>query len=263
MSPPWLSSSEEEGDDLSADPAFVDSDLDEEDAALRIDYLFTVPLPATSLGQPRDLSLSHTPAPPVHRPPNGSSSASGPAAAASGGRPPGRSSGYGRPGATTDTPPPHLKVGGRSGSGWEAKISTSHYDQTRSRLFYGCQNGDVCFWPLTISGVGSSRYLGSHVGPVTAIVAPKPGDGDLGTAGLVLTSGQDGCMKVWDYQGRVVLAPTVLVQTLYGHSGSVTSMVTSGSYLISGGTDHTVRVWRAVAGRVALMYPWFELQVGA
>ncbi|MEW5314577.1 MAG: hypothetical protein WDW38_006061 [Sanguina aurantia] len=279
MAPPWVPSPvDSEGPDPNSDPAFPDSaDLDnEEDAALRIDHLFTVPLPATSLGQPRVPSLSHMPQPPAsasasiqqQRGALGSGApgstatpaAAAAAAAAAGGRRHARSSGYGRPAATTDALPPHLKGGGRSGGAWEAKISTSHYDVTRSRLFYGCQNGDVCFWPLSTSGAGTSRYLGSHVGPVTCIVAPRPGDGDLGTAGLVLTSGQDGCMKVWDYQGRVVLAPAVLVQTLYGHSGSVTSVVASGGYLVSGGTDHTVRVWRAVAGRGALLYPWFELQ---
>ncbi len=64
-------------------------------------------------------------------------------------------------------------------------------------------------------------------------------------------------------QGKVSMEPTVLVQTLHGHSGTITGLFVYSSHILSSSTDGTVRVWRAVEGRAQLLYPWYNLQVGA
>jgi WD40 repeat protein len=62
-------------------------------------------------------------------------------------------------------------------------------------------------------------------------------------------------------QGKVTKEPTVVVQTLYGHSGTITSLFVQADSIMSSSTDGTVRAWRAVEGRAQLMYPWYDLQV--
>lgn len=61
---------------------------------------------------------------------------------------------------------------------------------------------------------------------------------------------------------QVNLQPTVTVQTLHGHKGTITGIKVHGDHIMSSSTDGSVRVWRAVEGRGQLMYPWFDLQVG-
>lgn len=61
---------------------------------------------------------------------------------------------------------------------------------------------------------------------------------------------------------QVNLQPTVTVQTLHGHKGTITGIEVHGDHIMSSSTDGSVRVWRAVEGRGQLMYPWFDLQVG-
>lgn len=36
------------------------------------------------------------------------------------------------------------------------------YCSTKRRLYYGQSNGELCFWPLSATGTGTSRYVGSH-----------------------------------------------------------------------------------------------------
>lgn len=135
----------------------------------------------------------------------------------------------------------------------EPVVSVCHYDPDRQRLYYGLDNGAVCFWPITQQACNTSRFVGAHKGPVTAIA--------LGKAGLIVTGSVDFAIKIWDYHGKVILDPTVCVQTLHGHAGTVTALVVLGDYLISSSTDNTIKVWRQEEGRGQLVYPWYELQV--
>lgn len=143
----------------------------------------------------------------------------------------------------------------------EPGVNVVHYDKWRSRLYYGLESGVVCFWQLTRSTPGTPRYVGTHKGSVTAICVPAKDATDLGRTGLIVTGSVDSTVKLWDYQGKVQQEPTVLVQTLYGHSGTVTSIVVKGAYLLTGSTDRTIRVWAAGPGRDQVLYPWFEQQV--
>ena len=51
------------------------------------------------------------------------------------------------------------------------------------------------------------------------------------------------------------------MQTLYGHTGTITGLSVHGSYILSSSTDGTVRAWTEVEGRGQLLYPWYDLQV--
>ena len=144
----------------------------------------------------------------------------------------------------------------------QVTITSQTYDPRKRRIYYGLASGDICFFGLDSSGAGSSRYVGSHKGTVTTICTPRESDGVLGPPGLLLSGSADSTIKIWDYQGRVVLEPTVCVQTLYGHGGTITAVHVHSEYIISSSTDKTVRVWKVVEGRGHLVYPWFDLQVG-
>ena len=210
-------------------------------------------------------------------------------------------------GAAKPRPPPGLKA-------LKAPVLTcTQYDASRRRLYYGLDNGDLNFWVLDAAGAGSSRYVGSHAGPITCICTPQPDDGALGKAGLLLSGSVDANIRIWDYQvrqglgfppmhaawvhrtamhmpihgpgvysalmrsalntlfrppfplpraqGRVVQAPTVAVQTLYGHASTITALHVYGNHVLSASTDKSIRAWRRVDGRQHLAYPWFELQV--
>lgn len=195
------------------------SDDEAQEFALEVKKLYTVKVPASSLGQ-RELSTVR---------------AGVPASVAGAGLQP---------------------------RGKDPSVTCVHYDAWKRRLFYGLDSGACCFWNITRLSAGTSRYVGSHKGPVSAICSVRRDDSsDLGRCGLIVTGSVDMSIKLWDYQGKVTLDPTVCVQTLYGHSGTITALVLKGGYILSSSTDKTIRVWRPGPGREQLMYPWYELQV--
>lgn len=75
---------------------------------------------------------------------------------------------------------------------------------------------------------------------------------------LLLTGSADRCIKVWDPRKGNPIEPSILVQTLYKHTGTVTALVACGDHIVSGSVDRTVRLWKAVDGCRALMYPPLE-----
>jgi hypothetical protein len=115
-----------------------------------------------------------------------------------------------------------------------ASVSTFYYHPPSKRLFVGLDDGELCFWKLASDGSGSCHAVGSHKGAISSICIPASTDGDLGASGLILSGSYDATVKIWDYQGKIKLSPTISVQTLYGHGGTITCMVTNGEYLITG-----------------------------
>ena len=51
------------------------------------------------------------------------------------------------------------------------------------------------------------------------------------------------------------------IQTLAGHSGTITALVHKGQFVLSSSTDCTVRLWKAAPGRGMMAHPWFVEQV--
>jgi WD40 repeat protein len=78
------------------------------------------------------------------------------------------------------------------------------------------------------------------------------------TTPLLLSGSADRCIKVWDPRKGTIIEPPVLIQTLYRHTGTITALATYGDFVVSGGTDVSVRLWRCAEGREQLLYPVFE-----
>lgn len=75
---------------------------------------------------------------------------------------------------------------------------------------------------------------------------------------LLLSGSADRCIKIWNPNRGNAISPSVLVQTLYRHEGTVTVLATCADHIISGSTDNTVRLWRCSENCQALLYPPFE-----
>lgn len=88
-----------------------------------------------------------------------------------------------------------------------------------------------------------------HVGTVTSVVYDP-------IAKLLFSSSGDRTVRVWDIFERD--ASKVLVQTLYGHKKTVTSVVSHfGKQLFTAGTDGEVIVWSEDEGRHAFKYNYY------
>ncbi len=75
-------------------------------------------------------------------------------------------------------------------------------------------------------------------------------------SGLLISTSADRTIKVWDPWQRDV--SNSCIQTLVGHSGSVTCSTFHDEAIISGSSDQTIRIWRPDTGRSLLLYPWFR-----
>lgn len=75
---------------------------------------------------------------------------------------------------------------------------------------------------------------------------------------LLLSGSADRCIKIWNPERGNAISPSVLVQTLFRHGGTVTALATYADHIVSGSTDNTVRLWRCSENCQALLYPPFE-----
>ncbi len=69
-------------------------------------------------------------------------------------------------------------------------------------------------------------------------------------------------LKVWQWEGKVMQAHGVCLQTLVGHNGCITCLTVLDANLISGGRDGTVRLWRVRATFFSLFFTGSTLQEG-
>lgn len=140
-------------------------------------------------------------------------------------------------------------------------LSAVSYLPEKRHLYAGIDTGELRLWDFS-AGARKQAWLliGSHKGSVTCVLAVKPASKIDAAAGLVLTGSADSSIKLWDVKLRVQESH-VCVQTLVGHTGTVTSLVHKGACVLSSSTDCTIRIWKAVQGRGMLIYPWFEPQV--
>ena len=97
----------------------------------------------------------------------------------------------------------------------------------------GGLDGTLRIWSLP-DGAAVGEPRSAHAGAINAI-AVAISDGRT----IAVTAGADGDIRVWDpYQ------PTAIAVSLAGHVGAAGSVAVSGSTIVSGGADGTVRVWR-------------------
>lgn len=140
-------------------------------------------------------------------------------------------------------------------------LSAVFYLPEKRHLYAGIDTGELRLWDFNAGSRKQAWLLvGSHKGSITCVIAVKPASTIDAAAGLVLTGSADSSIKLWDVKLRVQESH-VCVQTLVGHTGTVTSLVQKGACILSSSTDCTIRIWKAVQGRGMLIYPWFEPQV--
>ncbi|KAL3145424.1 hypothetical protein ABBQ38_001669 [Trebouxia sp. C0009 RCD-2024] len=139
-------------------------------------------------------------------------------------------------------------------------LSAVFYLPEKRHLYAGIDTGELRLWDFNAGSRKQAWLLvGSHKGSITCVIAVKPASTIDAAAGLVLTGSADSSIKLWDVKLRVQESH-VCVQTLVGHTGTVTSLVQKGACILSSSTDCTIRIWKAVQGRGMLIYPWFEPQ---
>ena len=141
------------------------------------------------------------------------------------------------------------------------KLTAISYLPDKRDLYVGIDTGELRLWDFSVGARKQAWLLiGSHKGSITSVAAISASSRVNAAAGLILSGSADASIKVWDVKLRVQ-ETHVCVQTLVGHSGTVTSLVHRGACILSSSTDCTVRIWKAIEGRGMLKYPWFEPQV--
>ena len=140
-------------------------------------------------------------------------------------------------------------------------LSSVYYFAEKQHLYAGIDSGELRLWEFR-AGARQQAWLliGAHKGSISSVLAVNSISRIDAAAGLVLTGSADASIKIWDVKLRVQ-ETHVCVQTLVGHTGTVTSIVHRGSCILSSSTDCTIRIWKAVEGRSMMAYPWFEPHV--
>lgn len=143
------------------------------------------------------------------------------------------------------------------------RLSAISYLADKRHLYAGVDTGELRLWDFSIGARKQAWLLiGSHKGSITSVLAVSSSSRINAAAGLVLTGSADASIKVWDIKLRVQ-ETHVCIQTLVGHTGTVTGLVHKGQCILSSSTDCTIRIWKAAEGRGMLAYPWFEPLVSA
>ncbi len=137
------------------------------------------------------------------------------------------------------------------------KIST-HFDH----LYVGTENGKIFYFPLQSHqiphGIRPVELCKTenhcHSAEVTCIVySDNRRFTNASNNGLLFTGGLDRCVKVWN------CATNSLVQTLFGHSGAIHSIVDGNDgTILSCSEDGSLRVWSPQRGRAMMLSPFFE-----
>ena len=141
------------------------------------------------------------------------------------------------------------------------KLSAIFYLAEKQRLYAGIDSGELRLWDFSAPARRQAWLLiGVHKGSISSVCAPSTRSRIDAAAGLVLTGSADASIKVWDVKLQVQ-ETHVCVQTLVGHTGTVTALVHKSSCILSSSTDCTIRIWKAVEGRSMMAYPWFEPHV--
>jgi WD40 repeat protein len=127
-------------------------------------------------------------------------------------------------------------------------------DTEHGHLYLGQSSGGVVLLSLQDLGTHKPRLLGSHGGRVTDIcIYPA-------SPVLVASCSADTTIKLWTNEPKALHSTKPLLQTLYGHTAAVTCVAAVHSFLVSGGADGAVLLWKpADSGLLAV--PQFQLVV--
>lgn len=135
------------------------------------------------------------------------------------------------------------------------------FDSSNHNLYIGQSAGHISQLNLLELGTHSPRLLGKHDGIVKDIcIYPFVGKGSQGAVNLVASCSADSTIKIWTHDPKTLHSTKPCLQTLYGHTASVTCLAAVHQYLVSGAADGDVLLWRtADTGLLAL--PQFQLAV--
>eukprot|EP00882_Tetradesmus_deserticola_P021583 GHRQ01023365.1.p1 GENE.GHRQ01023365.1~~GHRQ01023365.1.p1 ORF type:complete len:200 (+),score=21.67 GHRQ01023365.1:191-790(+) len=127
-------------------------------------------------------------------------------------------------------------------------------DRQHGHLYLGQSSGGVVLLSLQDLGTHKPRLLGLHGGKVTGIcIYPA-------SPVLVASCSADTTLKLWTPEPKALHSTKPLLQTLYGHTAAVTCVTAVHEFLVSGGTDGAVLLWKpADSGLLAI--PQFQLVV--
>lgn len=127
-------------------------------------------------------------------------------------------------------------------------------DRQHGHLYLGQSSGGVVLLSLQDLGTHKPRLLGLHGGKVTDIcIYPA-------SPVLVASCSADNTLKLWTPEPKALHSTKPLLQTLHGHTAAVTCVAAVHEFLVSGGADGAVLLWKP-ADSGLLGIPQFQLVV--
>eukprot|EP00520_Triparma_pacifica_P013768 CAMPEP_0118631748 /NCGR_PEP_ID=MMETSP0785-20121206/71_1 /TAXON_ID=91992 /ORGANISM="Bolidomonas pacifica, Strain CCMP 1866" /LENGTH=200 /DNA_ID=CAMNT_0006522461 /DNA_START=136 /DNA_END=735 /DNA_ORIENTATION=+ len=143
-------------------------------------------------------------------------------------------------------------------------------------LLAGTKAGGIVYWKLgqtnkhggqkkeRQSHVLSSASNGPHHGTITALCYSEQEEfvrwaRNNEARGLLFSGGADRLIKIWDIWAYMDRGEDPLMQTLAGHTHTVTDLVDSGinGGIISSSLDKTIKIWQPEGGRKIMLNPFF------
>lgn len=116
-------------------------------------------------------------------------------------------------------------------SGWVRAIVVSG---AKKRVYTAGSDGDIREWDM-ISGDCTRTLKAAHITGINKLALYTTSFGNM----LLDSASDDGLIRTWDVESLTC------VEEYQGLSGSVNTIIRSGSLIFAGGADHTVRVWKS------------------
>lgn len=137
----------------------------------------------------------------------------------------------------------------------ELHLTCAAIDNQSNLLYMGQSAGRIVLLSLLDLGTHKPRILGSHGGTVTGICIYP-----CSPVNLVASCSADSTVRLWTHEPKALHSTKTCLQTLYGHTAAVTCIAAVHEFLVSGGADGAVLLWKPTdSGLMAV--PQFQLTV--
>lgn len=135
--------------------------------------------------------------------------------------------------------------------------TVSLFSSKLSLLCLGTDTGEIISLNVSLDGRKALQLLGAHAGRITSLC-------EYDSFSTLLASGStDGTVKLWNLHDRLASLTDRCIQTLYGHSGVVTSIVAVQQGLVTGGKDGKIMLWYPGPASSFLVTAQLQAVVGA